>query len=663
MTEAALKPVRQPASNGLSIAGVSLRAAIVALVFTVVASYWIEQAEVITLFCQITESVPAIPAVGVLVLLVALVPMLRKVSPRFGLNRGEILAVYIFVAIATSMAGCGIARFWINTIPVLHYFAQPDNDYARLQQFFPKWWVPQNAEVIRQLYEGAPDGKIPWGAWTVPLLAWGGVYLALWLALMGVSVLFHRQWAEKERLTYPLLYLPLEMTEGMDVGGLAGKFLRDKLMWIGFAAAFLYNVTNILNAYNPGIACIGKYYDFGRFFSDRPWSALLPLTLHYRPEMIGFGYLVSTEVAFSVWVMHLALRLENFAAALMGYDIPGFPFAQEQGIGAYIALALVLIWVARGHLKGVFRKALGLSREPSDENEGLSYRWAVLALLLGFAATVAWAVAAGLAPWLAITYFALILLVALVYSRMRAEAGVPLIWMFPFYQQNKMLKYLLGPKFLYEHGGYRSLTVFATLMIFSRGYFPSLQGYQVEGYRLGDHAGLKLRSLSRLMILALAVGFFVAAWVHLRSYYEYGAGGIGALEGWGAGLAKAEFSELAGYEKGFPPPDRARTAATGVGFAIAAVLFAVRTVYLRFPLHPLAWGMVTAYGDLIWGSFFIVWVIKTAVLKLGGMRTYRALIPLFIGLALGHFFTAGVVYSLVGSFGPEYFRRYGVWFG
>lgn len=663
MTQATPSPAPHSAHANPPVAGVSMRAALIALGFTLLASYWIEQAEVITLFCQITESVPAIPAVAVLVLLVATVPALRKLWPRLGLDRREVLAVYIFVAIATSMAGCGIARFWINTIPVLQYFAQPDNDYVRLQQYFPKWWAPQDAEVIRQLYEGSPDGKIPWGAWAVPLLAWGGLYLALWLALLGISALFHRQWAEKERLTYPLLYLPLETTEGIDAGGLAGKFLRDKLMWLGFAAAFVYNITNILNAYNPGIACIGKYYDFGRFLSDRPWSALLPLTLHYRPEMIGFGYLVSTEVAFSVWAMHLALRLENFAAALMGYDIPGWPFAQEQGIGAYIALGFIVIWVARGHLRDTLSAALGLSQERPPDAEGLSYRAALTAVLFGFGATVAWAMAAGLAPWLAITYFGLILLVALVYSRMRAEAGVPLIWMFPFYQQNKVFKYVLGPKFLYEHGGYRSLTVFATLMIFSRGYFPSLQGYQIEGYRLADHAGISLRSLSKFMTLALAVGFFVAAWIHLRSYYEYGAGGIGALEGWGAGLAKAEYTELAGYDKGFPPLDRGRAVATGMGFAIAAVLFAVRTVYLRFPLHPLAWGMVTAYGDLIWGSFLIVWVIKSAVLKIGGMRTYRALIPFFIGLALGHFFTAGVLYSLIGSFGPEYFRRYGVWFG
>ncbi len=642
--------------------GLTLRAAIVALAFTVLASYWIQQSEVVTFFCQITESVPAVPAVAILVLLAVLNPLVRRLSTRLSLDRREILMVYIFVAVATSMAGCGIMRFWINTIPVLFYFASPDNDYALFQQYIPHWWIPQDPEIIRQIYEGSPTGAIPWRPWIIPLIGWGVLYLAIWIGLLGISALFHRQWAEREKLTYPLLYLPLEVTEGVDVGRLVGAFFRNRLMWIGFILSLIYNLTNIANAYNPGIAAMGKYYDLGRLFTEQPWTALRPMVLHYRPEMIGFGYLVSTEIAFSVWVLYLLLKLERFAAVVMGYDIPGMPFMQEQGIGAYMALGLIIIWVARGHLARAFTQAFS-SGPQDDRREPMSYRLAILTMVGGFALAVGWAIYSGLAPWLALSYFGLIFLVALVYARMRAEAGVPLIWMFPYYQHFKFFKYALGPKFLYEHGGYRSLTVFTTLMIMSRGYFPSLQGYQVEGFKLSEDTGINPRSMSWLLLGAVAVGFYVAVWLHLRAYYEYGAGGLRALEGWGAGLAKSQYNELASYMRGFPPIDVRRTVATVVGFIMAASLFGIRTIFLRFPLHPLAWGMVTAYGELIWGTFFIVWLVKSIVFKLGGMRWYRALIPAFIGLALGHFFTAGVLYSLVGAFSSERYRRYYVYFG
>ena len=103
--------------------------------------------------------------------------------------------------------------------------------------------------------------------------------------------------------------------------------------------------------------------------------------------------------------------------------------------------------------------------------------------------------------------------------------------------------------------------------------------------------------------------------------------------------------------------------ATGAGFAMATALMLLRMVFLRFPFHPLAFCMATSYGSLVWGTFFLVWLIKTIVFKLGGMRAYRQLIPGFIGLALGHFFTAGVLYGLVGTYGGEWYQRYGVWFG
>ncbi len=643
--------------------GLTWRSLLLALIFTILASYWIDQAEVVTFFCQITESVPPIPAVAFLILLAAINPVVLRLSRRLALDRREILAIFVFTAVATSMAGCGIIRFWINTIPVLHYFASPDNDYELFQQYLPSWWLPRDPEVIRQLYEGSPTGAIPWRPWLVPLIGWGLLYLFMWLGLLGISALFHRQWAERERLTYPLLYLPIEVTEGVDVRQLVGDFFRNRLMWIGFAIAFIYNITNIANAYNPAIACVGKYFDFGRLLTERPWTALRPMILHYRPEMIGFGYLVSTEVAFSVWVMYFFLKFQRFFAELMGYNIPGMPFMQEQGIGAYMALGLILIWVARIHLTRAFAKAFTGAEEPDDSREPLSYRAAFILAAAGFALTVLWAVRAGMAPWLAIAYFGLIFLVALVYSRMRAEVGVPLIWMFPYYQHFKFFKYALGPRFLYDHGGWRSLTVFTTLMIMSRGYYPALQGYQVEAFKLAEETGIRPRSMSALLVIALVVGFYVAVWLHLRSYYEYGAGGLRALEGWGASLAKSQYNELASYLRGFPGPDLPRIIATMAGFAIAMSLFGIRTVFLRFPLHPLAWGMVTAYGELIWGTFFIVWLIKTVVFRLGGMRAYRSLIPAFIGLALGHFFTAGVMYSLIGAYSSERMRRYAVWFG
>ena len=45
------------------------------------------------------------------------------------------------------------------------------------------------------------------------------------------------------------------------------------------------------------------------------------------------------------------------------------------------------------------------------------------------------------------------------------------------------------------------------------------------------------------------------------------------------------------------------------------------------------------------------------------MRAYRQLIPMFVGLVLGHYITAGVLYGIFGSFAAEGTRLYSVYFG
>ena len=51
---------------------------------------------------------------------------------------------------------------------------------------------------------------------------------------------------------------------------------------------------------------------------------------------------------------------------------------------------------------------------------------------------------AGMAGWVAAVYLVLVLAVALVYGRLRAEAGVPRGWLFPYYMQKKALLYAFG---------------------------------------------------------------------------------------------------------------------------------------------------------------------------------------------------------------------------
>ncbi|MFO7946349.1 MAG: DUF6785 family protein [Armatimonadota bacterium] len=643
--------------------GMTLRAMIISVVLCIIASFWINQAEVISHFCQITEAVPPIPAVGFLLLLAVLNPFVRAISKRLSLERREIIIIYVLLTVATTVAGCGIGRFFFNTLPVLFYFDTPENNFQAFQQYMPEWMVPHDSEVIRQVYEASKTGAVPWAAWATPLAMWGLFFLAFWVIMLAVATMFRRQWSEKEKLAYPLLYLPLEVTHGVDTGQLVVNFFKNPVMWVGFAIAFLYNATNIINAFNPGFTAVGKQFDFGQLFTEHPLTALRPMAIRYRPAVIGFGYLVSTEILFSVWFFYFALKAEKLFATMGGVELAGYPYWQERGLGAYVALALLLAWVGRHHLAAVFRKAFVGDPDIDDSDEPMSYRVAVFGGIFAFLVVIGWLVAAGMAPWLAVVYIGLILMTSVVYARIRAEVGVPVIWMYPYYQSYKGIRYFLGSEALKYKGSWESATIFSTLVFMSRGYYSSMMGYQVEGFRLARGTGIKQKAMTWVLIIALVLGFSISMTGVLRAYYEYGAGGLTGMAGWGSGIAQTEYEALTNYETAPVSPDVPRIVATSAGFVITVALMLVRMVFLRFPLHPLAFAMICSYGELIWGPFFLVWIVKSIVFKLGGMRMYRQLIPLFIGLAVGHYFTAGILYGLFGTYGGEAVQRYGVWFG
>jgi hypothetical protein len=110
------------------------------------------------------------------------------------------------------------------------------------------------------------------------------------------------------------------------------------------------------------------------------------------------------------------------------------------------------------------------------------------------------------------------------------------------------------------------------------------------------------------------------------------------------------------------PPDEPRTVAAAFGALVVTALVILRTYFLRFPLHPLGYAMVGAYGGPLWGPFLMVWIVKSVILRLGGMRAYRRGIPFFLGLVIGHFFLAGLVWGWL-SIINEMYRRYVVFFG
>jgi hypothetical protein len=649
-----------PETGGRERYGITLRAVIIALILTWLAGYWIRQSEIVALACQGTEAVPSIPGVGALILLLvgnALAHRTRLVRP---LSVAEIIAIFLFVTVATTMFGCGIGRFLLACLTAPFYYTSPAAPLEKLACFIPSWMSPQDPVVHRWLYESAPTGHVPWHAWRWPILAWTAFFLMFGGMLLCLMMLFRERWGDEERLIFPLVRLPLQMIDPHYSGV---PFFRCKATWIGIGLATVLNAINIVRGVFMGGPSGGLYVDLGAQLIGAPWSALRPLNVHFRPELIGLGYLISTELSFSIWFFHVFSKLQALLiTGIMGLRLTGAPFAQEQGIGAYAVLGAILFWKGRRPILDGWH-ALVRGAHAARSPRAASYRWPLLGALLGFAGSVLFCRAAGMAVWLTVVYLGLLTSVAVVYARLRAEAGVPLVWAFPYGLAHRAVRYFMNSaRYVGAGPDYRSATIFNLFIFMSRGYFPTVSGYGIEGFTLGERGGVRKTRMFWLLLSAIGLGALCSFYFHLIPYYGRGAIGLrGGL--WGSGEAQAQYAALWTAIRMPVPPDQPRIIATLSGGAFLTLLTLIRARFFGFPLHPLGYAMACSYGELLWGPFLLVWAIKSVLLRYGGHKAYLTALPGFLGFALGHFVVAGAIWGSLGAALGGPFLRYGVWFG
>ncbi len=327
-----------------------------------------------------------------------------------------------------------------------------------------------------------------------------------------------------------------------------------------------------------------------------------------------------------------------------GYEPPGFPFVARQSAGAYLAMALILLWSARHAL----RQSLRLRRS------------AWVALGAGLLVMLAWAAAAGMEPLLAALFFVAMLLIAITFARIRAETGVPTNWAFPFGEAKKLILEATGTA-VWSRAGMQSLTIMSMMNFLARGYFPSLMAFSIESLELGERMQARRREVIGALAIAFIVGLPLAWAMHLQAFYQYGANVLegGTISGgYRTALAKQEFDLLSGMVENPGIPQRVATGFMTGGAGIVILLSVLRHHFLRLPIHPLGYALATSYGYLLWAPFFTVWVIKSIVVKIGGARAYRRLTPLFLGIAFGHLFVAGLLWGAFGALLPgELYRR------
>lgn len=600
-----------------------------------VAVVWTVQNEIVHASVLVGNAVPAITALALLLILSGF---------RAARRNGLALRVYLTVAIASAIAGIASMSYLFAPITVPQYLGDP-----RLVAHFAKGYAPPAGEAIRAYFEGNRTGAIPWDAWTAPLALWGSFLILLLLTIHALLALLRASWMDHERLSYPMVQIALRVA-----GDETPALWRCKGFWVGFALTAAFDAINMLHAFFPQLPEAGTSYNLGALLTERPWTALAPMLVSFRPEILGIAYLMPTEVLLTAWTGYLALRLSSVARVAWGEDLTSGSYDyQELGVGAFLCLFVLLLVRAAPALRASFRAAW--SNPPAAGAE----RGAWATLLGGLALLVAWLVWAGLPLWLAAAHLAVIVAVAVVYARMRAETGAPMVYLFPFGQQQALFHNLFGSQLLTGTDP-RTLTVLTSLAGLSRGYFPEVSAYGAEGMHLARRAGFAPRAVTRAVVLGVVLGVVAGGLLHLHAMYQHGA----------VLLGRSPFSEMTSrYNAVLPmlstptPPKPPLVFQTVLGAATVLALSGLRSRFVWFPLHPMGFAMASAYGFHLWGPFLLAWACKILVLRFGGLRLYRRGVPLFLGIALGRYLFSGIVWGALGFFGHPATESFQLQFG
>ena len=631
--------------------GITPRAVIIGLAAIVPATFWNVYGEVVSR-TDLTSTSMMMPPVLVLVALLLFNGAARRFRPNWALSQREMLTVYIMMTVSVVLSGMGVLQFLLPTLGATYYYATPENKWAGFLKYAPKWFFPSNPKAtFRGFYNG--NAPVPWDAWVTPILVWGGFLFALLLCMFAINVIVRKHWIDRERLTFPIVFLPLQMTDSRS------GFFSNRLMWLGFLIPVVLESVNSLSFLFPAVPRIQlRAHDLSQYFIMKPWNAMGYFPTTFYPLTIGLGFILSTDVSFSCWFFYVLTKLENVFASAAGFRDPGvsaalagFPYLAQQGVGAFIGLAAVVVYSARRHIRDVVRSAIHRTKEIDDSDEPMSYRTTLLVLAGAFAFLLLFTRIAGMSIAVAFIYLTVYLIFSFTITRMRAEVG-PAWTMGPDWNARETMVSSIGSASFSA----RNLTMLSYLNWFSTELRCDPMPSQLEAFKLNQASRNNQRVMMGLMLLAIIVGILAGFWACLSVWYHFGASSA-KVEPWRTNMGAVPFHRLTdnlAFRRG---PAWPGIQAMVLGGLAVLWLTSMRMRFVGFPFHPAGYVLAnTGTMYWLWMPFFVAWACKVIIIRYGGIKLYRSALPFFLGLVLGDYVISSL-WALAGSvFGVEMYR-------
>jgi hypothetical protein len=685
-------PTPQGAANGRALTARAVILGLLGAVFVCVYTYFNDAVMHQTMF--VGNNMPMCVYGGLLLLVLVVNPLLRRLgAARFALSSRELAAALVITLAACCIPGSGLLRTFTSTLIMPHHYNRTNPGWQdnHVLDYVPPGMLVEPAGREDTVLDGFVQGlgeanahiapsRVPWRAWLPALRLWVPVILCLWLALLGLSLAVHRQWADHERLPYPIAAFANAVLPGPH--GEAAQVLRSGLFWSGVAAMVLLHLNNYLAVWFPdSVIPIRTEFDF------RSLAPILrPLQMggawfFFEPRLFftpfAFAYFLASDVSFSLGFGPILYALANGKLRDVGITLQYGSFYTPKpqvmlGCGSYLGMFAALAYTGRRYLLSVGRRALGLrtaDRVPVDAVAGA--RLFLVALTLFCAQLIALRL-----DWqIALLYALGLVVVFTVMSRVVAETG--LFFLQSYWFPGVVLTGLLGAAALGPTAIATTLLLTTVLAMDTR---EALMPYMANSFRLMDLQQVPRGRASTWCSVALVLGLAVAIpWV---LYLQYDRG-VDLVDTWGniivpqltfdqtlsdvrmlgAQGALAEAGRLHGWERlhaAVVDPGLAISLLVGLGLVLLCSFLRLRFPW--WPIHPVMFIVWHTYPGMIFSASFVLgWLAKVAVTHYGGAALHARLKPLLFGVVAGELLAGlvpvatGLIYYLASGVAPPRF--------
>jgi hypothetical protein len=610
--------------------GASARIVLISLLLAPVCCYWAQDQGVDRIFSLMVP-----PVVLTLALVIANIP-LRRFTPRLAFSETELIVFYAMQAVM-----CAMASEWMDCISPYMYsyglFKDRNADYGnKILPYVSHWLFFQNDDGLKDFVAGSKPfwyfvSKLP--IWWPKIIAWTIVAGLVCTAMLCINSLMRDQWCNREKLSFPIIQLPLAITQE---GG-AGPIWRSRFFWIAFAVMFGIDMLNGLAFLYPALPQINVRFlgDVSTWFNQPPWNQIGWTPIGIFPYMSAIGLFMPTDLLFSCIFFFFFRKAQQVIAAAMGYEqgvfgggglIPSAPYFSEQSWGAFLGLFVTAAWVARGYLSEVWREIV---KTGTPDRRLVPQRLAFFGLVGSLAALGYVGVVIGLPAPFVLAYTALFLMFSIAMTRLRAQLGPPIHEM-AFMGPTQLVVDFRGTQGLSQSLVARTVTAFHFMNRIHRTHpMPT----QLEAIKMADRSRVSQRAMFLAILGATVAGSVLGHLVRIYLGYRFGPADV-------AGDTTNVVQVLTDTPR---RPNVGGMLAVGAGFAFVLLLDMIRFRVPGFPFHPAGYALTMNFGfDYIWFGLLLALIVKTFVQRYYGLPGYDKLRMVALGLILAEFVAEGV---------------------